>query len=342
MSLTRRDKYYIAFIASLTIFISYLHYSTAPSVRSSHGIYAELYYIPALIGSIFFGLRGAIGALILISLMYVPYLSLTISGPQLLERLLSLFFVGLFSALTGVLIDRERKYRAQLQKDRYLAGLGRVSTNIAHDLKNPLMTIIGFANRLKTNKSDCEEAVEAIADSAANMQQIVYDVLDFAKPVQLELQEQDVRDIVKHSCETCRIKAEEMGATISLKMPQESVKAMIDPFRFGRALSNLISNAIEASGDGHKVSVGLVAGKKYISIRISDNGSGMDAETIENIFVPFYTRKTSGTGLGMSIAKKIIDGHKGKIRINSAPGKGTKVEILLPHSSDAEKGSSPP
>ncbi len=334
---TRGDKYRIAVIASWTVLISYLHYSTIVSIHALHGIYAELYYIPVLLGVIFFGLKGAIGSFLFVLVMYMPYLFLNLKGAQLSERLLAALFIGIFGGVTGSLIDKEKKYRDQSEKDRYLAGLGRAATDIVHDLKNPLITIIGFTNRILEKKSSCDDAIEAIADSAINMQRIVYDVLDFAKPVQLELKEQDVRESVRRSCEVCRVKADETGTTLSVYLPQKPVKALVDTFRLERALSNLISNAVEASGRGQTISVEIISYKVDLAIRISDNGAGMDRETIENIFIPFYTKKSYGTGLGMPIAKKIIEGHHGRININSRPGKGTTVEIWLPLTFDADE-----
>ena len=146
--MSNRHRYSVAVIAALTILISYLHYSTVVSIHALHGIYAELYYIPVLLGALFFGLRGGIGAFIFVLVLYLPYVFLNLTGTFLSERLLALFFIGMFSILTGVFIDRERRYRKQSERDRYLMGLGQAATMIVHDLKNPLFTIIGFAKRI--------------------------------------------------------------------------------------------------------------------------------------------------------------------------------------------------
>jgi len=98
-----------------------------------------------------------------------------------------------------------------------------------------------------------------------------------------------------------------------------------------RALVNLINNAIEASGKGQSVIISASDEKNYLRIKIEDHGSGMDKETLEKMFVPFFTKKAGGTGLGMSITKKIIEGHHGRLRIDSYPGKGTEVILGLPY-----------
>ena len=334
--MSNTHRYSVAVIAALTILISYLHYSTVVSIHALHGIYAELYYIPVLLGALFFGLRGGIGAFIFVLVLYLPYVFLNLTGTFLSERLLALFFIGMFSILTGVFIDRERRYRKQSERDRYLMGLGQAATMIVHDLKNPLFTIIGFAKRIMEKKENNDTAVEVIIESAEVMQKIVFDVLDFAKPIVLEVKTQDIRDIVKKSCEACKLKAAENGTSLTLDLPSQSVMAEVDGFRVERALANLINNAIEASGKGQHVRITMSIEKTHVLIIIQDNGAGMDRETLENIFIPYYTKKSSGSGLGMPIAKKIIEGHKGKILIDSKPGRGTKVGVYLPKVSSPE------
>lgn len=331
--------FYIIIIVTSTLFISYLHYSTIPEIYALHDIYIELYYIPALLGALLFGLRGAIMAYLLGAVLYLPYVFVSWTGIFLHEinRLLHFLLTGLFALLTGLLVDRERRNREQLEKERYLAGIGQVATTIVHDLKNPLITILAYARRIKEGKGSVDIAIDTITDAAQDMQKIVHDVLDFAKPIRLELKQEDIRDVINRACDFCKTKAEEKGVILSINFPAEPVNILIDSFHMERALTNLISNAIEASSKGQNITIKTVADKNYLSMRIKDQGSGMDKETLENMFIPFYTKKSGGTGLGMPIAKKVIEGHQGKIRVESQPGMGTEVTIELPYRLKIEK-----
>ncbi len=167
-------------------------------------------------------------------------------------------------------------------------------------------------------------------DSAQRMQRIVHDVLDFAKPIRLISKEEDIRNTLKCACDCCKTKAEEKGVILSLDIPSEIINSVIDSSHIERALINLINNAIDASTKGQNVLISAIAERDCIVIIIKDNGSGMDRETLENIFIPFYTKKSSGTGLGMAIVKKIIEGHKGKIHVVSRPNIITEVKIEIP------------
>jgi signal transduction histidine kinase len=327
----KKALYIIGIIASAFL-ITYLHYSTVVTIHALHDIYRELYYIPLLIGALAFGFRGAFLTYLFISILYLPYLIGSWTGQFLLDikRILFLFFAALFSFVAGFLVDRDRKRKKQMERERYLAGIGEVASSIVHDLKNPLLTIQGFARRTEEGKGDPSVAARAILDSAEVMQGIVRSVLDFAKPMHLDMKEENVGDVIRKACELCREKAEEKAVDLSIRIPDVRWNIRLDSVQMQRALANLISNAIEASGRGQVVTVGTDSKGDFLLITITDRGAGMDKETLENLFIPFFTKKSAGTGLGMPAAKKIIEGHDGKIRIESRPGKGTQIIILLP------------
>jgi signal transduction histidine kinase len=331
--------YFIAVITGLTALITYLNYSTVPQIHALHDIYREFYYIPVLLGALLFGLKGAALSYLLILVLYLPYIIINWSGDAISEadKFLHILLQGIFGFLAGFLITRDKKRREQMEKERYLAGLGQAATTIVHDLKNPLITIQGFAKRLQEGKGKTEDAAQAIMDSANNMQKIVYDVLDFARPMKMAFRKEDIRNIIKRACDSCKTKTERWGIDILTDLPAEPVTIEIDSFNIERAVVNILNNAIEASARGQNISISTVAEKDYLTIRIKDQGAGMDSETIENIFIPFFTKKSWGTGLGMCISKKIIDGHEGKISINSNPGAGTEVTIKLPYRTTYQK-----
>lgn len=340
--MTTGRSYIIAAIITSTLLITYLHYSANPKIHALHNIYREFYYIPIFLGALVFGLKGAISTYLLVFVLYLPYIFASWTGIFITEanRFLHLLLQGFFAFLAGYLIDRNRKHREQLEKERYLAGIGQAAATIVHDLKNPIITILGFAQRIHEGKGNTDTAIQAIIDSANNMQKIVYDVLDFAKPIQLNLKEnEDIRNVINQACNSCKIKADEKEIDLLIDLPANPVNIAIDNFHIEKAIVNLINNAIEASTKGQKVTINMMPEKNYLIIKIKDQGLGMDKETLKNIFIPFYTKKSKGTGLGMSIVKKVIEGHQGKIRIESQIGKGTDVTIELPYKLKRNEGT---
>ena len=326
-------KYRMLIVIAVTLFITYLHYSTIPVLYPVHTVYKELYYVPIFLGALVWGLKGAGFVYLMVLIFDVPFIVFGWSGkfaPEVV-RLLHLILQGLFAIFAGLIVERERRVRKRAERVRHLAEIGRVATAIVHDLKNPLITVLGFARRLQAGKGDFDTALREITGSALRMQNIVNDVLDFAKPMQLALIEEDVRQVIIRARDALKTKADEAGVRLSTGLPGSPVYANLDGFRMERALVNIISNAVEASKAGQSVFIGAMLQSKQLLIRVKDEGPGMDEETIKNIFVPFYTRKKSGTGLGMPIAQKIVEGHNGRIEIKSMPGAGTEIRIYLPY-----------
>jgi signal transduction histidine kinase len=330
--MSSRRRCIIWFIVLSNLFIAYLQLSVIPELQVLHNIYTELHYIPLLVGAVAFGMRGAVLTFLLTSTFYLVYAYAGWTGTLLsvMETSVHLLVSGAFAVLAGFLIDREKSQRQQLKKQKSLAGLGQAVTAIVHDLKNPVITILTFARRVREGKGDLETAMKMINDSAQNMERAVRGILDFAKPIEVTPTEQDVRGLVERACEMCRSRAEEGGVRLIKDLPAEPVVAALDAFCMERALTNLVTNAIEASSKGQSVTVRVLAGNEKTAVTITDLGQGMDEETLKNIFVPFYSKKSNGTGLGMAIAKKIVEEHEGEIAISSQVGVGTKVTVTLP------------
>jgi len=331
--LNNQRNVFLVLIVTFTLFITYLHYSTLPQIHELHNVYAELYYLPILMGALVFGLKGSLLTYAGVSILYAPYILLNWTGSFSFaaNKLSHAFFSGTIAVVAGFLADREKKLRNQTEKDHYLASLGRASAAIVHDLRSPLITIAGFANRIHEEKGDIREESQFIVNAARKMQLIVNDVMDFAKPVMLDVHQEDLGSIIKNACACCSAKAEEKEIDISVNIPSDTPMVSVDGLKMERALVNLMSNAIDASLIGNRVSVETEVNRYHLEIRIRDSGTGMDRETLENIFIPFYTKKSSGTGLGMAIAKKIIEEHKGGIHINSQEQTGTEIVVKLPN-----------
>ena len=119
------------------------------------------------------------------------------------------------------------------------------------------------------------------------MQRIVEGVLDFTKPIRLEFKEGDIIKVINQAYESCRTKAEERGVNLSFNPLADPVNIVMDSFSVQRALMNVINNAIESSSAGGNVAISMESEKNDVAIRIKDSGSGMDRETLENIFIPF-------------------------------------------------------
>lgn len=326
-----KKNYLILAIVTLTVLITYLHLGTRWQLPQ-RVIFEELYYLPLLLGALRLGLKGSIVTWLFVSAAYLPFFFGTwvATVPDLVDRVLHLLFTAVFASFAYFIAERDRKNHLQAEQERYLAGIGQVATVIVHDLKNPLISILGFARRIREGKGDFTLGAQTIEDSAQKMQRIVNSVLDFAKPLQLDLQHVDIRDTIRRAGESCRTKADARCVTLLIHLPVSPVTTEIDSSHLERALINLIDNAVDASPDGALVTIIVATVRKQVVITIKDHGLGMDLKTMENIFLPYFTTKDEGTGLGMPISKKVIEAHFGSLGINSKQGAGTEAVIRLP------------
>jgi signal transduction histidine kinase len=226
-----------------------------------------------------------------------------------------------------------RFQREMSQKER-LSSLGRLSTVIAHEVRNPLMIIKATLHTLRQRDLSGDAAREAAADidgEVARLNKIVNEVLDFARPIHFELAPTDVNAL----CRDSAVAAEAApGPAVHLDLDPALPLVSTDAERLRLALVNLLVNARqaveEAAPDGPRVFLSTRAAGEHISILVADTGAGIVSPDLSRVFDPYFTTKRGGTGLGLPIAKNIVDGLGGTIAVASAAGRGTEIRIDLP------------
>jgi signal transduction histidine kinase len=235
----------------------------------------------------------------------------------------------------------EKKYREKLIEYEKLSALGRLTANVAHEIRNPITVIGGLARRLERSLSPGtkeKEYLELISLEAKRLEELLRNVLVFSSSAFFQREREDINTIMRECleiysdvCKSKSIMAEAfLGAVPSL---------YIDKRQVGEAISNLLSNAIDAMKDGGLLTAttteDFINGKSYVKVRIADTGTGIPEEKIRMIFEPFFSTKVdkTETGLGLPITKKIVEGHGGFMRVESIPGKGTAFDLFFPYRS---------
>ncbi|MEM2118225.1 MAG: PAS domain S-box protein [Candidatus Bathyarchaeia archaeon] len=219
----------------------------------------------------------------------------------------------------------------KLIKSERLAAIGEVAAMVGHDLRNPLTGIKGATYYLKTKLSSqmdakTREMLELIEADIEYANKIITDLLEYSREVHLELTETNPKTIMT---ETLRlIKAPENIQIINQTEPEPKVK--IDIEKMTRVFHNLITNAIDAMPNGGKLTIASHKTDGNVEFIFKDTGIGMTKETMEKIFVPFFTTKAKGMGLGLPICKQIVEAHGGKISVESVVGEGTTFTLTLP------------
>lgn len=368
----KKTTIYVLFLCLDFLFTSLL-------IRVTGGFYSPFlnaFYLMTALYSFYYGLaRGAVIASIA-AVLYImsgsvdfykhhwPDLSVRIAFMYLLAiplGLLSRKFKKDKLEITNLNRDL-RRYIEELQKVHgrlvqieKMSELGRIAADIAHEIRNPLTSIGGFARRLEkklsqiTNERECilimsreKEHAEIIISEVNRLERILKDILTFSREVKYNFEYQEVNAIVKDALQAFFAAYKEQAIKIEEELSASLPKILIDKDPVRLAVNNLISNAIGAMPDGGvmqiKTFVEELFNVTYVAVEVADTGCGIPEDKLAMIFEPFYSSKEigKGTGLGLSICKKIIDEHNGLIKVESKLGKGTSFKLLFPYQSEEE------
>ncbi|HLF87023.1 MAG TPA: ATP-binding protein [Nitrospiria bacterium] len=241
----------------------------------------------------------------------------------------------LFTDLTEI-----KRLQEELRfKDR-LTVLGEMSAGIAHEFRNYMGTVVGFSRLLskKMEKDDPRQGVvEAINNELKDMNRLIDDLLSFGRKTALSLQPVWIDQLINKLLMPIIDQAKDPKPEVKLYIEEGIPEIMIDEVLMRQAIGNIVQNAVEAMPGGGmldiKIKTGLVSkeiGSRRLEIFISDTGSGMPKDRLEKIFLPFFTTKEKGTGLGLALAHKVVMSHNGRIEVESQEGKGSVFRLYIP------------
>ena len=230
-------------------------------------------------------------------------------------------------------ITQRTNMENRLQQSEKLAAIGELSTYIAHEIRNPLFAIAGFANSLMRSKSlddAARDKAQVIIEESNRLDKILKSIVDFARPTDSMSGEMDVNRVVTETMDVMAIGFSQKGIAVSLELAPRPPKAKGDDEMLKQCLINLVKNAAEAMEDGGALSVATAFDGKFITLTVADSGRGIPPEFLDQVFNPFFSTKGKGSGLGLAMTKKILDGIGGAVDLTSTVGKGTTVTLFIP------------
>jgi signal transduction histidine kinase/PAS domain-containing protein len=230
-------------------------------------------------------------------------------------------------------INTLRSTRRQLIDQTKLAAIGRVAAHLAHEIRNPLATIGGFAHAINGRPDSIERvkmSSSIIYQEVMRLERMLSGIMDFSRPARPVLVAQSLNDIVIHAVD---IMASQLPRNVKVYSQLDgSLKDLsFDAAQIQQVIINLVKNAVEAMGEkGGSIAVATAARGEYAELTVRDDGPGIPKELHSKVFEPFYTTKKGGTGLGLAVCRHIVAEHGGQIHLESAPSNGTTIRITLP------------
>jgi len=228
-----------------------------------------------------------------------------------------------------------RRLQDQVRRNERLSALGSLAAGVAHEIRNPLSSIKGFATYLvgKVQGQD-REAAQAMVQEADRLNRVVSELLEFARPGELRLRDEDLGAVVERALRLANADVASKGIAVDFRRDVTLPTITLDPERMTQALLNLFLNSVQAMEQGGALLISVCPDHEagIVSLRIEDTGHGMPPDVLGDIFNPYFTTKPSGTGLGLAIVHRIVEGHGAVIKVESAVGRGAAFTIEFPMS----------
>ena len=227
----------------------------------------------------------------------------------------------------------ERLHRTQMSRAEHLATMGELAAGLAHEIRNPLAGIAGVIDIIGRDlpaTSPARQVVKEVRQEVTQINRIVSDLLETARPKPPDMHVSDLNATVEHSVMLARQQALSRSIAIHFTPSQQPLETEHDAGQIHQVLLNLLLNSIQAIGSSGEVRVRVEGQEGMAAVSVADSGGGIAAEHLPNIFRPFYTTKGNGTGLGLSLARRIVEEHGGRIDVDSKVGEGTTFSVFLP------------
>ena len=261
-----------------------------------------------------------------------------------------------FAAHAGAAISAARAYRRleeqlneieeaqdRLVRSERLATVGRLAAHVAHEIRNPLVTIGGFARsilRAPSRLPRVERNARIILEEVERLEQILANVMNFTKPGNPVLHDRSINELVEAVCAFHEDVFAERGVVLHKSTDADCPTLRFDPNQIRQVLINIIQNALDSMPEGGEITILTRAQIDHVEIVVADTGHGMPPDVLDNLFQPFYTTKVGGTGLGLSVSQKIVHDHGGDITVRSKPDAGSSFTVALPIPDEAQPENS--
>lgn len=356
-------------ISGLISVLTGIHYTSYHYSVDYHLLLQFGYYIPVIYAAIRFGPFGGIGSGIIITVLFFPFMEdyqMSMSTEAKYTQWVEILLINGFGWFTGFLVDQERKatqnlkkaldvkedlvrkleveaqerqrLEAEIRRGERLTALGQLSAGLAHEIRNPL-GIIRVTTQLLAREKSGDQAVSeycrVLQEETNRLNRLLTEFLSFARPKEPDWQIVRLSELLQEGSDTVKPLIEEAGLVLELRITDVvGITVEVDRDQMKQVILNLLINALEAQKESEnprgRIIIEGIRNEEGVGFAITDQGPGISAEVIANMFNPFYTTKEKGTGLGLSIVHRILQQHRGRVTLSNVSTGGVRAEVLLP------------
>ncbi|SDF86513.1 ATP-binding protein [Sporolituus thermophilus] len=237
-------------------------------------------------------------------------------------------------------LAERKKLEAQVQRAERLAAIGEVAAGLAHEIRNPLMAVKGFAQLLKEDITPAEQAEysDIIVRETERLDRLIEQLLCFARPAATQVAPTDVKEVVESTLLLVDTKRRRSHIEIIRDLDGPLPPVLVDGEQLKQVLLNIILNAIQAIEQKGIIRVSAKPAADVLHLTVADTGCGIAPENMGKLFDPFFTTKENGTGLGLAVAHRLVENWNGRILVESTPGQGSTFTLVLPTTGGENRG----
>ena len=316
-------------VGTLIVAITILHYSTMTGRLYFHTLYRDLYFIPILLMSFWYGLRVGLYTSLIIVALYLPHVFMTWSGQPGVNfgNLMQIVVFVIVAITMGYVSDRERERQAQIAESRHWAAMGRASLAMSSELDTILKTLRNISSSTPRG-GEIEQGLQQVIDKVATLEQASS---RFAPDRPTEGPEVlELNEIALKARNDFFQLAKSKGINLVLNLEPAGCYIRASEANMLWVAEELLKNAIDHSSEGDTVTLMSKRSDDRCELSIQDRGKGIPPENLQKIFVPFFTTKEKGTGLGLAACQKIMRDADASIEVQSKPGEGSTFTMAIP------------
>lgn len=249
---------------------------------------------------------------------------------------------GLGALLTLHDLESVQEIENELELSRRLSAIGRLTSGVGHEVKNPINAIVVhlelLKNKIASDNTNAMRHLDVIQSEIQRLDRVVQTLVDFSRPVELQLKEQDLRNVISSVISLASADLETRDVTVQTQLPSSPLITKIDADLLSQALLNILLNGAQAMHEGGPIEVKLWEEARTALISIQDSGEGIPEDLQSKIFNLYFTTKKEGSGIGLAMAYRVVQLHNGSIDVHSKVGVGTTFTLRIPlnHSSEAK------
>ena len=318
----------VAVVVISVAVITVLHYGTMHGRLELHILHRELYFIPILLASFWFGIKFGLFISAVVSIIYLPqvyFLNTTQSSALTIGFQILIFH--LVALILGYLVDRQKLQQQEVLGVEKMAVLGRAATAVGHEMQDilaALKRLIGQTKELKWTELERDFEGEL-----TRLEKMVETLSSFAPKESVQLFSYDLNAIVREKLSEYQKTAKKAGVKLEAKLDENGCPSQINVEKLGRAIDQIVKNALEVTSAGKTIQIRSHRKGGYCKLEIEDEGPGIRPEHLPKMFTPFFTTKKMGHGLALAGCRKVLRDMGCDIRVDSEWGKGATFTVTI-------------